>query len=70
MRRVDRPADLESALRNAASEAERSFRNSEVYVEKLIEHPRHIEIQLMGDQHGTMIHLGERECSIDRKSVV
>ena len=67
MRRVDRDAGLESALRNASSEAERSFRNSEVYVEKLIEHPRHIEIQLMGDQHGNMIHLGERECSIQRR---
>ena len=67
MRRVDRDADLQSALRDASSEAERSFRNSEVYVEKLIEHPRHIEIQLMGDQHGNMIHLGERECSIQRR---
>src|ERR1019366_1461385 len=67
MRRVDRDADLESALRNAASKAERSSRNPEVYVEKLIEHPRHIEIQLMGDQHGNMIHLGERECSIQRR---
>jgi acetyl-CoA carboxylase biotin carboxylase subunit len=67
MRRVDREADLESALRDASSEAERSFRNAEVYVEKLIERPRHIEIQLMGDRHGNMIHLGERECSIQRR---
>ena len=67
MRRVDRAADLESALRDASSEAERSFRNSEVYIEKLIERPRHIEIQLMGDQHGNIIHLGERECSIQRR---
>jgi acetyl-CoA carboxylase, biotin carboxylase subunit len=67
MRRVDRESELESALRNASSEAERSFKNPEVYVEKLIEHPRHIEIQLMGDQHGNMIHLGERECSIQRR---
>jgi acetyl-CoA carboxylase, biotin carboxylase subunit len=67
MRRVDREADLESSLRDAASEAERSFRNAEVYVEKLIEHPRHIEIQLFGDRHGNMVHLGERECSIQRR---
>jgi acetyl-CoA carboxylase biotin carboxylase subunit len=67
MRRVDREPDLESALRDAASEAERSFRNSEVYVEKLIERPRHIEIQLLGDRHGNMVHLGERECSIQRR---
>ncbi len=67
MRRVDREQDLESALRDASSEAERSFRNPEVYVEKLIERPRHIEIQLMGDRHGNMVHLGERECSIQRR---
>jgi len=67
MRRVDREADLEGALRDASSEAERSFNNSEVYVEKLIERPRHIEIQLFGDRHGNMIHLGERECSIQRR---
>jgi acetyl-CoA carboxylase biotin carboxylase subunit len=67
MRRVDREGDLEPALRDAASEAERSFRNSEVYIEKLIERPRHIEIQLIGDRHGNMVHLGERECSIQRR---
>ncbi len=67
MRRVDSPEEIESAFRNAASEAERSFRNAEIYVEKLIEQPRHIEIQLLGDQHGNMVHLGERECSIQRR---
>ncbi|SPE42507.1 Biotin carboxylase [Candidatus Sulfopaludibacter sp. SbA3] len=67
MRRVDSPSELESAFRNAASEAERSFRNAEIYVEKLIARPRHIEIQLLGDQHGNMVHLGERECSIQRR---
>jgi acetyl-CoA carboxylase biotin carboxylase subunit len=67
MRRVDREDDLESALRNAASEAERAFRSAEIYIEKLIERPRHIEIQLIGDRHGNMIHLGERECSVQRR---
>jgi len=67
MRRVDREGDLDSALRDAASEAERSFNNPEVYVERLIEKPRHIEIQLLGDRHGNMVHLGERECSIQRR---
>ncbi len=67
MRRVDREAELESSLRDAASEAERAFRNAEVYVEKLITRPRHIEIQLLGDRHGNMVHLGERECSIQRR---
>jgi acetyl-CoA carboxylase biotin carboxylase subunit len=67
MRRVDRDADLEAAFRDASSEAERSFRSAEVYVEKLIERPRHIEIQILGDLHGNMVHLGERECSIQRR---
>ena len=67
MRRVDHEADLPSALRDAASEAERAFRSGEVFVEKLVEQPRHIEIQVAGDRHGNMIHLGERECSIQRR---
>ena len=53
MRRVDGEAELEASLREAASEAERSFRNPEIYAEKLIERPRHIEIQILGDRHGT-----------------
>jgi acetyl-CoA carboxylase biotin carboxylase subunit len=64
---VDREADLEGALRDAASEAGRSFNNADVYVERLIEQPRHIEIQLLGDQHGNMVYLGERECSLQRR---
>jgi acetyl-CoA carboxylase, biotin carboxylase subunit len=67
MRRVDRETDLEAAFRDASSEADRAFRNPAIYVEKLIERPRHIEIQLIGDRHGNMIHLGERECSIQRR---
>ncbi|MCU1257835.1 MAG: pyruvate carboxylase subunit, partial [Bryobacterales bacterium] len=67
MRRVDRMPDLEPAFRDASSEAERAFGDPAIYVEKLIEHPRHIEIQLIGDQHGNIIHLGERECSIQRR---
>jgi acetyl-CoA carboxylase biotin carboxylase subunit len=67
MRRVDRHADLEAALRDAASEAGRAFRNPDIYVERLIEQPRHIEIQLLGDRHGNMVYLGERECSLQRR---
>jgi acetyl-CoA carboxylase, biotin carboxylase subunit len=67
MRRVDREEDLVGALRDAASEAERSFKSSEVYMEKLVLRPRHIEIQVLGDEHGHLIHLGERECSIQRR---
>jgi acetyl-CoA carboxylase biotin carboxylase subunit len=67
MRRVDREADLEAALRDAASEAERAFRDEAIYVEKLVERPRHIEIQVLGDRYGNMVHLGERECSLQRR---
>jgi acetyl-CoA carboxylase biotin carboxylase subunit len=67
MRRVDREQDLEAAIRDASSEAERSFNSSEVYIEKLIDKPRHIEIQVLGDEHGNLIHLGERECSLQRR---
>jgi len=67
MRRVDREADLASSLRDAASEAARAFRNPEIYVERLIENGRHIEIQVLGDRHGNMVYLGERECSLQRR---
>jgi acetyl-CoA carboxylase, biotin carboxylase subunit len=67
MRRVDRPEELEGALRDAASEAERAFGCGEVFLEKLITRPRHIEIQIFGDRYGNLVHLGERECSIQRR---
>jgi acetyl-CoA carboxylase biotin carboxylase subunit len=67
MRRVDREQDLESAIRDASSEALHAFRSDEVYLEKLVLDPRHIEIQVLGDHHGHMIQLGERECSIQRR---
>ena len=67
MRRVDREADLAGALRDASSEAGRAFRSDEVYVEKFVERPRHIEVQVLGDRHGNIVHLGERECSIQRR---
>ena len=67
MRRVDGEADLEAAIRDASSEALRAFHNGEVYLEKLVLEPRHIEIQVLGDRHGHLIHLGERECSIQRR---
>jgi acetyl-CoA carboxylase, biotin carboxylase subunit len=67
MRRVDAEAELEAAVRDAASEAQRAFGSDEIYLEKLIVNPRHIEIQLIGDLHGNLIHLGERECSMQRR---
>ncbi len=67
MRAVLRPEDLAAAYVAASSEAERSFGSGEVYLEKLIERPRHIEIQLMADEYGGCVYLGERECSVQRR---
>jgi len=67
MRRVASEEHLEASIRDASSEAERAFRNAEVYIEKLIESPRHIEIQIAGDRFGNLVHLGERECSVQRR---
>ena len=67
MRRVFSEAELRSAYDAARSEALRSFKDDEVYIEKLIENPRHIEIQIIGDHHGNLIYLGERECSVQRR---
>jgi acetyl-CoA carboxylase, biotin carboxylase subunit len=67
MRAVFAPEDLATAYAAASSEAERSFGSGEIYLEKLIERPRHIEIQLMADEHGGCLYLGERECSVQRR---
>jgi acetyl-CoA carboxylase biotin carboxylase subunit len=67
MRRVDREQDLASAFEAASSEAAGAFGDGRIYVEKLIENARHIEIQVFGDHHGNLVHLGERECSVQRR---
>src|SRR5437868_3766549 len=67
MRLVRSASELRSAFEGASSEALRAFGDGEVYLEKLIEDPRHIEIQILADQHGDCIHLGERECSVQRR---
>ncbi|MFQ5636930.1 MAG: acetyl-CoA carboxylase biotin carboxylase subunit [bacterium] len=67
MRIVREEAKLETAFNTARSEAETAFANPDVYIEKFFENPRHIEIQLLGDEHGNVVALGERECSIQRK---
>ncbi len=64
IRLVQNDEELASALKLAKTEAEASFGNPDVYIEKYIEDPRHIEVQILADQHGHYIHLGERECSI------
>jgi acetyl-CoA carboxylase biotin carboxylase subunit len=67
MRLVREESELESAYRTARSEAQNAFNDSAIYVEKYIERPRHVEIQILGDRHGHLIHLGERECSLQRR---
>jgi acetyl-CoA carboxylase biotin carboxylase subunit len=67
MRLVDTPGQLKSALESAQSEAERAFGDGEVYIEKAIINPRHIEMQILADEHGNTVYLGERECSIQRR---
>jgi propionyl-CoA carboxylase alpha chain len=67
MRIARNDAELREGLRGAASEARSSFGDDRVFIEKYIEAPRHIEIQVLGDQHGNIVHLGERECSIQRR---
>ena len=67
MRLVTDPQQLQAALEAAQSEALRAFGNSDVYIEKAILNPRHIEVQILADEHGNAIHLGERECSIQRR---
>jgi acetyl-CoA carboxylase, biotin carboxylase subunit len=67
IRKVTRSEDVASAFDRAASEALSSFGNGEVYVEKCVLSPRHIEIQVLLDQHGGAVHLGERECSLQRR---
>ncbi len=67
MRRVEAPAELESAFARTTEEARRAFANPELFLEKYILDPRHIEIQVFGDQHGHYAALGERECTIQRR---
>src|SRR5258708_6587573 len=67
MRVVRSKDELLAAYQTARSEAQQAFGTPDVYMEKFLEHPRHIEIQVLGDQHGKVIHLGERECTIQRR---
>ena len=67
MQIVHRTKGLEQAIHLAKGEAERAFGNNEVYAERYIEQPRHIEVQILADHHGNVLHLGERECSIQRR---
>lgn len=67
MRIVRNSDELEDAFYRAKSEAEKSFGNSEVYIERYIDNPKHIEVQIIGDEHGNIVHLYERDCSVQRR---
>ncbi len=67
MRVARDPQDLANAILIARAEAESAFGDASVYLEKYLPTPRHVEVQLLGDSHGTVIHMGERECSIQRR---
>jgi len=67
MRTVAKENDLDSAWRDASSEAQNAFGDGRMYLEKYLDKPRHIEIQILGDEHGNIVYLGERECSVQRR---
>ncbi|HEV7226726.1 MAG TPA: biotin carboxylase N-terminal domain-containing protein, partial [Pirellulales bacterium] len=67
MRVVHRPEDLAAQLEQAQREAQSAFGSPDVFLEKFIARPRHIEVQLMGDRHGNLVHLYERDCSVQRR---
>ena len=67
MRLVPGPEQLESLFRAAQGEAEAAFGNPGLYMEKFIDKPRHVEVQVLADRHGNVVHLGERDCSIQRR---
>jgi acetyl-CoA carboxylase biotin carboxylase subunit len=67
MRVASNDLALKSALQQARAEAEAAFGNGDVYLEKYIEHPRHVEVQVLADHHGNVVHLWERDCSVQRR---
>ena len=67
MKVAEDPAGLEEAYQFARTEAELAFGNGAVYIEKFLRHPRHIEVQVLADSHGNVVHLGERDCSLQRR---
>ena len=68
IRKVEKPEDLVSAFETASSEAKANYGNGAMYIERVIYPARHIEVQILGDEHGNVIHLGERDCSLQRNN--
>ena len=68
IRKVEKSEDLVAAFESASSEAQAAFGNGAMYMERVIYPARHIEVQILADQHGHVIHLGERDCSLQRNN--
>ena len=67
MRRCDRPEEVKPAFELVKSEAKKAFGNEDIFIEKYLVEPKHIEVQILGDQYGNVVHLGERDCSLQRR---
>lgn len=67
MRKIEKIEELESGIERAQNESQKAFGNSDIYIEKFIDNPKHIEVQILADEHGNYIHLFERECSVQRR---
>ena len=67
MRRCDNPEDIKSAFELVSSEAKKAFGSGDIFIEKFVSEPKHIEMQMLADEHGTVMHLGERDCSLQRR---
>ena len=68
MVKVFRKEDMDESLKKASTEAEKSFNDGRVYIEKYLQNPKHIEIQIIGDEYNNIVHLGERDCSMQRRN--
>src|SRR5262249_55608110 len=67
MRIANNQASLRASLHSARAEAAGAFKDGRIYIEKVIEHPRHVEVQILGDRHGNLLHLWERDCTMQRR---
>ena len=67
MRRCDTPEEVKPAFDLVSSEAKKAFGNDDIFIEKFLVEPKHIEVQILADEHGNVVHLGERDCSLQRR---
>ena len=67
MRRCDTPEEVAPAFERVKSDAKKAFGNEDIFIEKYLVEPKHIEVQVLGDQYGNIVHLGERDCSLQRR---